>query len=65
MIKGATDYHWAIFNGTFWLEQAGRGGSLKLWDNENDLIADVYKRGDDHGKFYVEGSHFFFLLPVD
>ena len=42
MIKGATDYHWAIFNGTFWLEQAGRGGSLKLWDNENDLIADVF-----------------------
>jgi hypothetical protein len=48
MIKGATDYHWAIFNGTYWLEQAGRGGPLNMWANENDLLADVYKRGDDN-----------------
>ena len=63
MIKGATDYHRAIFTGTYWLEQAGRGGPLNIWANEDDLIADVYKRGD--GKSYVEGSHFFFMLPVE
>ena len=44
MIKDATDYHWAIFSGTHWLEQAGRGGPLNIWANEDDLIADVYKR---------------------
>ena len=60
MIEGATDYHWAIFTGTYWLEQAGRGGPLNIWANEDDLIADVYNRG-----YYVEGSHFFFMLPVE
>ena len=60
MIKDATDYHWAIFSGTHWLEQAGRGGPLNIWANEDDLIADVYKRGS-----YVEGSHFFFMMPID
>ena len=62
MIKGATDYHWAIFTGIYWLEQAGRGGPLNIWANEDDLIADVYTRGD--GKLYVKGSHFFFMLPL-
>jgi hypothetical protein len=63
MIKGASDYHWAIFTGTYWLEQAGRGGPVNLWATEGDLIADVYTRGD--GKRYVEGSHFYFMMPVD
>ena len=27
-IIGAHDYHWAIYNGIYWLEQAGHGGNL-------------------------------------
>lgn len=25
LIKGATDYHWAVHNGNYWLEQEGHG----------------------------------------
>lgn len=60
LIKGATDYHWAVYNGTFWLEQAGCAGPINVWACLDGMLEDVYKRGDDNGKFYVEGSHFFF-----
>ena len=65
LIKGATDYHWAAYNGTYWLEQAGRGGPINVWATSECLIEDVYTRGDDKGKYYVEGSHFFFSKKIE
>ena len=62
MIQGATDYHWAIYNGTYWLEQAGHGGAINVWVSLDGLIEAVYKRGE--GKYYVEGSHFFFSKNI-
>lgn len=64
LIKGATDYHWAVYNGTYWLEQAGHGGAINLWASLDGLLEAVYKRGDGDGKFYVEGSHFFFKKNI-
>ena len=60
-IEGALDYHWAIKNGEYWIEQAGFNGPLNIWVNANSLIEDVYKRCDKTGKkLYVKDSHFFF-----
>jgi hypothetical protein len=60
MIRGASDYHWAIHNGVYWMEQAGRGGPLNVWDSLNDMIEDIYSRS-----LYVRGSHFFFKKRLE
>jgi hypothetical protein len=60
MVKGARDCHWCAFNGTYWLEQAGHAGPMNVWASQDDMIADVYTRGDSRGNLYVPGSHFFF-----
>ena len=67
MVLGGHDYHWAVHNGIYWLEQAGRGGSLNVWDSLNDMMVDVYSRRDpDTGEpAYVRGSHFFFKKRLD
>lgn len=62
LVKGATDYHWAVYNGTYWLEQAGRGGAINVWASLDGLVEAVYKRGD--GKYYEDGSHFFFSKRI-
>jgi hypothetical protein len=64
LIQGARDYHWAVYNGTYWLEQAGRAGPINVWASLDGLVEDVYKRGDHDGKYYVEGSHFFFSKRI-
>ncbi|GLI63155.1 hypothetical protein VaNZ11_005911, partial [Volvox africanus] len=56
LIQGATDYHWAVFNGTYWLEQAGHRGPINVWASLDGMVEDIYKRGDASGKFYVESS---------
>ena len=67
MVLGGHDYHWAVNNGIYWLEQAGRGGPLNIWDSLNDMIEAVYRRLDpDTGELaYVRGSHFFFKKRLD
>jgi hypothetical protein len=64
LIEGATDYHWAVYNGFYWLEQAGHGGPINVWVSVIDMIDDVYKRVDSTGKLYVEGSHFYFSKRI-
>ena len=58
MVLGGHDYHWAVLNGVYWLEQAGRGGSLNVWDSLNDMVGDVYSRLDPvtGEPAYVRGS---------
>ena len=67
MVLGGHDYHWAVHNGIYWLEQAGRGGSLNIWNSLNDMIGDVYSRRDPvtGEPAYVVGSHFFFKKRLD
>lgn len=67
MVSGGHDYHWAVHNGMYWLEQAGRGGDLNIWDSLNDMIENVYSRPDkDTGELaYVRGSHFFFKKRLE
>ena len=36
-----SNYHFAVFNGNYWLEQAGHGGPLNIWSDENSMINDV------------------------
>jgi hypothetical protein len=55
LIKGATECHWAVYNGSVWVEQASHGGAINVWASSEELIDDVYKRGH-----FVPGSHFFF-----
>ena len=66
MIRGALDYHWAVYNGTYWLEQAGSGGPINIWASIEGLVKDVYDR--DHvasgDKLYVRDSHFFFSKTI-
>lgn len=64
LISGALDYHWAVYNGTYWLEQAGRGGPINIWASVEALLDDVYSRADEEGKLYVRDSHFFFSKRV-
>jgi hypothetical protein len=67
MIRGAHDHHWAIHNGLYWMEQAGYGGDLNVWNSLTDMISDVYSRIDeDTGEpVYVRGSHFFFKKRLE
>ena len=67
MIRGALDYHWAVNNGVYWLEQAGHGGHLNVWDNLQDMIEHIYTRLDDATQMplYVRGSHFFFKKRME
>ena len=58
LIQGATDYHWAVYNGTYWLEQAGHGGPLNIWASLDGMIDDIYNREAGGDKFYAQGSHF-------
>jgi hypothetical protein len=60
LIQGATHYHWAVYNGTYWLEQAGDGGPINVWVSFDGMVDDIYQRGDVSGKYHVEGSHFLF-----
>lgn len=60
LIQGATHYHWAVYNGLYWLEQAGNGGPINVWVSPDGMVDDIYQRGDVSGKYHVEGSHFFF-----
>lgn len=62
LINGASDCHWAVFNGTYWLEQADRGGAINVWASINGLLEAVYMRGD--GKYYVQDTHFFFPVRI-
>ena len=66
-VLGGHDYHWAVNNGIYWLEQAGRGGRLNVWDSLNDMMEAVYSRRDpDTGELaYVRGSHFFFKKRLE
>ena len=64
LIQGAHDYHRAVYNGMYWLEQAGKGGPINAWASLEGMIDDIYSRGDDAGKFYVNGSHFFFSKRI-
>lgn len=41
LIKGAKDYHWAVYNATYWLEQAGCGGPINVWAHLDGLLEDV------------------------
>ena len=67
MVRRAHDYHWAVHNGMYWLEQAGRGGNLNVWDSLNDMISDVYSRRDEvtDKPAYVRNSHFFFKKRLE
>ena len=61
MITGALDYHWAVHNGSYWVEQAGHGGPLQIWATIDDLVRDVYSRTNDKGQsLYVKDSAFLF-----
>jgi len=60
LIQGATRYHWAVYNGTYWLEQDVYGGPINVWESLGGMVHNIYYRGDCGGKYYVEGSHFFF-----
>jgi hypothetical protein len=64
LIEGASDYHWAVEHGPYWLEQAGHGGPINVWSSLNEMVDSIYLRGDDNGKFYVKGSHFFFTMRI-
>lgn len=65
-IEGALDYHFAVFNGNYWLEQAGHGGPLNIWNDENYMLNDVYNRKDRNGNlFYVPESAFIFKKRID
>jgi hypothetical protein len=64
LIQGATDCHWAVYNGNYWLEQEGRQGPINVWATVDGMIEDVYNRGDDRGKYYVVGSHFYFQKRI-
>jgi hypothetical protein len=60
-IAGASDYHWAVHNGTYWVEQAWHGGPLQIWATVEDLLRDVYGRVNEVGQHrYVQDSAFFF-----
>lgn len=59
-VKGATDCHWAVYNGIYWIEQACRAGAINVWATLGCLLEDVYGRQDANGKVYVKDSHFFF-----
>lgn len=65
LISGALDYHWAVYNGTYWLEQAGQGGPINIWASIDGLVEDVYNRGDGDRKLYVKDSHFFFSKRIE
>lgn len=66
MIEGALDYHWAIFNGLYWIEQAGQGGPIQIWENLDSLVDDVYKRTDSNGiNLYIRDSAFMFQKQRD
>ena len=64
LIQGATDYHWAVYNGTYWLEQAGHGGPLNIWASLDGMIDDIYNREAGGDKFYAQCSHFFFSKRI-
>ena len=65
-IEGAADYHWAVYNGNYWLEQAGRGGPINVWATSDALIEAVYgRRGPDGTVLYVRDSHFFFQKRIE
>jgi hypothetical protein len=64
-IKGATDYHFAVNNGMYWLEQAGKEGSLNIWTNVEDMLNDVYSRHNNEKPYYVRNSHFFFKKRIE
>ena len=64
LIEGASDYHWAVEHGPYWLEQACHGGPINVWSSLNEMVDSIYQRGDDKGKIYVKGSHFFFTMRI-
>ncbi|TPX45977.1 hypothetical protein SeLEV6574_g03516 [Synchytrium endobioticum] len=65
-INGALDYHWAIYNNLYWLEQAGQGGPLNIWSHMNAMIEDIYSRVDEHGnRLYALNSAFMFDKRVE
>jgi hypothetical protein len=64
MVRGALDYHWAVYNGVYWLEQAGDGGPINVWATIDGLLENVYDRRDAEGLLYVRDSHFFFSKRI-
>ena len=64
LISRALDYHWAVYNGMYKLEQAGHGGPINIWASLDGLLEDVYCCSDDGGKLYVKDSHFFFSKRI-
>jgi hypothetical protein len=53
-----------VYNGMYWLEQAGDGGPINIWASIDGLLENVYNRSDDAGKLYVRDSHFFFSKRI-
>ena len=64
LVEGASDYHWAVEHGAYWLEQASHGGPINVWSSLDEMVDSIYRRGDDKGKFYVKGSHFIFTMRI-
>jgi hypothetical protein len=65
-ISGALDYHFAVFNGIYWLEQAGHGGPLNIWKSQQDMMNDIYRRTNLQGQYlYVRNSAFVFKKRID
>ena len=64
LVEGATDYHWAVeidIDRGIWAEQAGQGGPLRIWNDKDKMIKNIYTRRSDKGiLFYVPKSHFEF-----
>lgn len=69
-IEEAHDYHWvAQFKrrggGLWFIEQAGQGGPLLVWDDVEEMQRAIYARTNSEGQhYYVRGSAFWFKCRI-